>query len=297
MWSLTLAASLLLAFKAIKGAKNQVPAYLARKKKLQTKGTTLQPWQFTPLLIVMLTMAMMWMPMTYSTMKIAGVQDREFGRALLPSTLFVLVSSLGFTTNLVSELDSFDLLTKGSGLSSEDRNKLRFFIKSRSIVTVVGYCGATAVVLLFGCTMPRTNPNVSVMRWLLIVRNLSFATVTINIYFVNRTVRDEIDKLVRKMGAGSTANSASTESATKALEFMKHLSKEKGVSCVLGSLLMLIWCVPVMRPHQGYVMSLLTTLLFVKSHPIDMTIKAPSSSTKVADASSGGATSSTASTN
>jgi hypothetical protein len=295
MWSLTLAASLLLAFKAIKGAKNQVPAYLVRKKKLQAKGTTLHPWQFTPLLIVMLTMVMLWMPITYSTMKIAGAEDREFGRAWLPSLLFVLVSSLGFTTNLVSELDSFDLLTKGAGLSNEDRNKLRFYIKSRSIVTVVGYCGATAMVLFAGCSMPRTNPNVSVMRWLLIVRNMSFIFVSVNIYIVNRTVRDEIDKLVRKMDSGSTANSASTESATKALEFMKHLSKEKAVSCIAGSILMLIWCFPVMRPHQGYVMSILTTLLFVKSHPIDMTLKAPSSSRKVTDASSGGAASSTAS--
>jgi hypothetical protein len=291
-WGITLAASLLLAFKAIKGAKYQVPAYLVRKKKLQAKGTTLQPWQFTPLLIVMLTMSMMWMPMTYATIKIAGMEDREIGRAWLPSVLFLLVSCLGFTTNIVSELDSFDLITKGSGLSTADRNKLRFYIKSRSIVTVVAYLGSTMMVLFTACSMPRTNPNVSVMRWLLIVRNMSFAIMTANIYFVNRTVRNEIDKLVKKMGAGSTANSASTESATKALEFMRHLSKEKAASCTVGSLLMIIWCFPVMRPHQGYVMSLLTTLLFVKSHPIDMTCKTPSSSNKVADApaSSAGST-------
>jgi hypothetical protein len=295
MWSLTLAASMLLAFKAIKGAMNQVPAYLARKKKLQAKGTTLHPWEFTPLLIVMLTIVMLWMPMTYSTMKIVGVEDREFGRAWLPSTLFVLVSTLGFTTNIVSELSSFDLVTQGSGLSKDDRAKLRFYIKSRSIVTVVGYCGSTALVMSIGCSMPRTNPTVNVMRWLLIVRNLSFSIMTINIYLVNRTVRNQIDKLVKKMGAGSTANSASTAAATHALEFMKHLAKEKAVSCLVGSLLMIIWCFPMMRPHQGYVMSALTTLLFVKSHPIDSTLKASSSSSKVTDASGSAATSATGS--
>ena len=137
IWSIYIVAALILLKKALRGLMDQIPGYQQKKNRNKAKGKPVYWYTHSPFLIIFCSFLTVPLMLVIGFQKTLQSNSRQFGVSWLVSFCFLGVAGVGFTTNLISELNQFDLISAGSGISKIDRENIRNKIKVAGTVALL----------------------------------------------------------------------------------------------------------------------------------------------------------------
>lgn len=259
LWSLTLVGMCILQVRIIKAFLNQWGNFSTLKKRAAKRGTKLRWWEFRPLLLVVIAQFSPTILYISVPFKVALTPYRVIGHDPLLTITFYLAASVQFWGNIMAEESSFITLMQGvTSVKPSDAEKLRKSIFRKAYVAVTLYSLGAAPAFFSSLVIgdPVPDPRESVVRHLLILRNLSITCYLIWMAILAKQTTKATKSLLdqRSSANKSDASNARTEIL---LEHMRQNAKEKIKTSVVACLLYGTFCFPFAWPYQGIPMAFL----------------------------------------
>jgi hypothetical protein len=291
-WSVTLLGNAMLLAKLVKAIRLQEKPFARAVERAQRKGATLKRLQFPSLKILYAGVLGTVMPVTVMCVyKIVPLGNNSFGVHAAPSLAYFAAAVGTFVSVTLFETRTFAVLAKGSGMKKQDAEALVAWLSRRlwgslglyGLVTLVSF----ALGIYYGAS---ESPLSSPMRYVLVLRNLSFAFYLASIALVSQQLATTTAKLIQTLGSQKSDDSSK---AARALLFIQEASKEKRKAAIVVSVAYIAFCIaPPLLGLQTFVISFFMTVSFLtKSHYVNSFLGTSSVKvdTEEPSASSGGA--------